>query len=319
MVSQATEIRDIIQAQWSLTGRLSKVPLDNMKEIVRFFDREQVLGNEWPKAVVVKKINDTEEEDRTVFPNYIELTDKYEITLFYRVVDVQEISYSEALSDIQDMATELQRILDLTFDPATMTGPWFTANYFWLARDHVDSAQPELRRTVQLTLFQVTGTTDQVYSGLDGILIFDVSESAGDNLPGADYQYAAVTGVTSQEGFEQIPYLTKDLTLGRGVAQLGRGVFSGTFEALTFASQDNLEGTTLDRIPQMYLPQNSSPLIGEQGDVVFLYSTTNPSGSVITQKSFMKISNIKLITSDQALMQYKITGQLSKPSETTFA
>jgi len=319
MVSQATEIRDIIEAEWSLTGRLSKVPLDNMKEIVRFFDREQVLGNEWPKAVTVKKINDDEKEDRTVYPNYIEITDKYEITLYYRVVDVQELSYSEALQDIEDMGTELQRILDTVFDPATMTGPWFTANYFWLARDHVDSAQPELRRTVQLTLFQVTGTTDQVYTGLDGILVFDTSDSSGDNLPGANYQYEAVTGVTSREGFEQIPYLTKDITLGKGVPQLGRGVFSGTFEALTFAHQTNLQGNTLDKIPEIYLPQNNSPLIGEQGDVVFLYSTTNPAGSTITQKSFMKISNIQIITSDQSLVQYKITGQLSKPSETTFA
>ena len=319
MTSQATTIRDIIESNWSLTGRLSKTPLDNMKEIVRFFDREQVFGNEWPKALTVKKINDDEKEDRTVYPNYIELIDKYEITVFYRVVDVQELSYSEALQDIEDMATELQRILDTVFDPATMTGPWFTANYFWLARDHVDSAQPELRRTVRLTLYQLAGTDDKFYTGLDGMLIFDTTDSSGDNLPGANYEYQAVTNVTSQEGYEQISYLTKDKTQGHGIPYLGRGAFAGTFEAMTFAHQDNLEGDTLDKIPKIYLPQNLSPLIGEQADVVYLYSTTNAAGSVITQKSFMKIVTIQLVTSDQSLVQYRISGQLSKPSETTFA
>ena len=193
MVSQATEIRDLIETNWdsqdNLNDRLSKVPLDNMKEIVRFFDRNQVEGNEWPKAVVVRKINDDEKEDRTVHPNFIELTDKYEITVYYRVVDVQEQSYSEALDDVESMGTEVQRILDLEFNPSTMTGPLFTANYFWFASDHLDSNQPELRRTMKLTLYQIVGIGDKVYSGFDGTLIFDDSDSSGDNLPGADFTY----------------------------------------------------------------------------------------------------------------------------------
>lgn len=326
MVSQATEIKDLIETNWdsqdNLNDRLSKVPLDNMKEIVRFFDRNQVEGNEWPKAVVVRKINDDEKEDRTVHPNFIELTDKYEITVYYRVIDVQEQSYSEALDDVESMGTEVQRILDLEFDPSTMTGPWFTANYFWNAADHLDSNQPELRRTVKMTLYQIVGIGDKVYSGFDGTLIFDTSDSSGDNLPVSDFTYQAVTNVAIEEGWQQISYLTKDQTSGSaGVPFLGRGAFAGTFVALTYANQDDLEGTTLDKIPQMYLPQTNTSLslAGEQGDVVFAYNTTNPAGSVITTKSFLKISNIQMVSGDKELVQYKITGNLTKPSVVSFS
>ena len=33
----------------------------------------------------------------------------------------------------------------LQFNPASAIGPWFTANYYWLAHDHKDQAQPDSR------------------------------------------------------------------------------------------------------------------------------------------------------------------------------
>ncbi len=319
MTSQATEIMEFIETNWSLPGNLSKVPLDNMKEIVRFFDREQVEGNEWPKALVVRKINDDQKEDRTVHPNYIELIDKYDITIYYRVVDVQFTSYSDALNDIEQMGTELQRILDLQFNPASAVGPWFTANYYWLSHDQKDQAQPDLQRTLRLRLAQVTGIDDKVYTGYDGILVFDSTDSVGDLLPASDFTYESLGDVSISEGFTQIPYLTKDIRQGRGVPYLGRGVFAGTFSAVTFAQQDNLEGTTLDKIPNIYLPQTNAPQIGQQGTAVFLTLENNPAGSIVTTKSFVKISNIEKITGAAELVRYRISGQLVKPSETTFA
>ena len=322
MVSQATEIMEFIETNWSLVGNLSKAPLDNMKEIVRFFDREQVEGNEWPKAIVVRKINDDQKEDRTVHPNFIELIDKYDITIYYRVVDVQFTSYSDALDNIEQMGTELQRILDLQFNPATSVGPWFTANYYWLAHDHKDQAQPDLQRTLRLRLAQVTGIDNQVYTGFDGTLVFDNTDSVGDLLPASDFTYESLGDVSISEGFTQIPYLTKDTRASRGgagVPYLGRGAFAGTFSAITFGQQDNLQGTTLDKIPNIYLPQSNAPQIGQQGTAVFLSNNNNPAGSILTTKSFVKISNIEKITGAAELVKYRITGQLVKPSETTFA
>ena len=81
MVSQATKIRDLLFNGWDLTGDLSKTETDNMKEVVYFFDRQQVEGNEQTKAVVVRKINAEGKENQVEYPNFIEIQDVYEITL----------------------------------------------------------------------------------------------------------------------------------------------------------------------------------------------------------------------------------------------
>ena len=81
MTSQAETIRDLLFDNWSLTGELSKTPLDNMKEIVYFIDRKQIEGNEQTKVITVEKINATEDENEIVHPNFTEKTDKYAITV----------------------------------------------------------------------------------------------------------------------------------------------------------------------------------------------------------------------------------------------
>jgi len=218
LTSQAETIRDLLFDNWSLTGELSKTPTDNMKEIVYFFDRKQVEGNEQTKVVTVEKIDATEDEDEVVHPNFTEKTDKYEITLYYRVVDVQQVSFSTALDDIEQMATETQRILRLAFNPTTTTGPFFTKSSRWEKFDMTDQAQPQLERKLSMVLSNVTSANSEVFIGYGGILLFDTSDSKGDDLPATDFEYTELLDVGISEGFDQIPYLTKDvLTNGRGV------------------------------------------------------------------------------------------------------
>ena len=104
MPSQAEVIRDLIETNWSLSGELSKTGTDAMQEIVRFFDRKQVQGNEWPKAVTVEKINDEANENRKTHPHFTEVRDKYIITCHFRVTDVEPETYSDALLNVEDMA-----------------------------------------------------------------------------------------------------------------------------------------------------------------------------------------------------------------------
>ena len=85
MPSQAEVIKDLIETNWSLGGELSKTGTDAMEEVVRFFDRKQVQGNEWPKAVTVEKINDEADENRKVHPHFTEVRDVYRITCHFRV------------------------------------------------------------------------------------------------------------------------------------------------------------------------------------------------------------------------------------------
>ena len=321
MVSQAETIRDLLFDNWSLTGELSKTPLDNMKEIVYFFDRKQVEGNEQTKVITVEKINAQEDEESVVHPNFTEKTDKYVITLYYRVVDVQQISFSDALNNVEQMAIETQRIITLAFNPVNTVGPFFTKTSRWEKFDMTDQAQPQLERRFYLSLSNIV-SGNEVYTGYGGLLIFDTADSVGDNLPVSNFTYESVADVFINEGFEQIPYLTKDVRASRGgagVPYLGRGIFVGTFSALTYANQDNLEGTTLDKLPNIYLPQSNAPQVGQQATAVFLSVNTNPAGSTITTKSFMKIKSIEKTTGASELVKYKILGQLIKPSETTFA
>jgi len=321
LTSQAETIRDLLFNNWSLTGELSKTPLDNMKEIVYFIDRKQVEGNEQTKVITVEKINAQEDEDSVVQPNFTEKTDKYVITLYYRVIDVQQVSYSDALDNVEQMAIETQRIITLAFNPVSTVGPFFVKSSRWEKLDMTDQAQPQLERKFYLSLSNIV-SVNEVYTGYGGLLIFDTSDSVGDSLPVSDFTYESVADVSINEGFEQIPYLTKDVRSSRGgagVPYLGRGVFAGTFSALTYANQDNLEGTTLDKIPNIYLPQTNSPQIGQQGTVVFLSVNTNPAGSTLTTKSFMKINTIEKITGAEELVKYRISGQLIKPSETSFS
>ena len=336
MPSQAEEIRDLLFNNWQYDSsttdanfvRISKESQDtqngntfNMREIVYFYDRKQVEGNAQTKAITVEKINDELGENFDQFPAYSEKTDLYEITLYYRVNDVQQPNFSDALLDVENMATETVRILKTQYDPVSGTGPYFMASYQWLKFDMTEQAQPELIRRLYLRLTNLSGFNDDVFNGFDGVLIFDSTPPpTADNPPGADYTYVGAYNQTTLEGFEQIPYLTKDITNGRGVPYLSRGMFRGTFTANMYAQTSDLNGTTSDKLYEIYKTQNNSPIIGQQIEVTFLQINTNsktPTPDSFELKTFIKVNRITMIDSDSALKQFVLEGQLTKPSVAT--
>lgn len=317
MVSQAEIIRDLIETNWSLTGRLSKTESASMKEVVRFFDRWEVEGNEWPKAVVVEKINADEDENNTIHPNFTEVMDVYEIKCRYRVWDVQQITFSEALEDVEDMAKEVQRILRLVFDPATATGTFFVTRSNWRKEDHRDQAQPELIRILRFELTQIKSEEPQVFRGFGGVLLFDNSASQGDSKPGSDYEYTELRDVLIKEGYTQIDYLTKDQAKGRGVPFLRRGLFRGSFTALLQAKKDDIVNAgTINLLSEIYKIQTSSPSINQNAEVVFLNANQNQETipKTLTTTSFMIIENMEKIDGDEALLAYRLTGKLTRPT-----
>lgn len=318
MTSQATVIRDLIENNWSLGGVLSKTQSDSMKEVVRFFDRPQVLGNEWPKAVEVVKINDAEAENVTEHPNFIEVVDIYEVTLRFRVLDVDPSPFSDALDNIESMATEVIGILDTQFNPATSSSGWFVSGKTWRKDDHVDQAQPELKRVLVMRLSQILPQNDTVFRGNNAVAIFDTSESIGDNKPGSDYAYTELRELSIVEGYDTNPHLTKDKSRGRGIPHLVRGYFHGVWSALIFAKKNDIDGATLDKIELIYKTQTSSPLIGQLAEVVMLHNVTNvfnPTPDTFQEKSFMRITRVDKLTADASLVAYRLIGQLTQPSE----
>ena len=321
MVSQATTIKDLIELNWSLGGNLSKVASGNMQEPVFFFDRPQVLGNEVVKAIEVVKINDNNEENIVDHPNFREIADYYEVTVRYRVLDV-ETQYAQALQDAEDMASELLDILNTQFDPDGASAEWFISSKRWRRDDHVEQAQPELKRVLALELTQIVGQDDTVYRANSAVMIFDEALSDGDEKPSGNYTYETVRELSIVEGYQQKAYLTKDKTRGQGVPHLVRGWFAGVFSVLLFGKTADLVGSTLEKFDKIYKTQtDTSGLKSQNAEVVMLHNLTNTISSPQTfqTKSFMRITRIDKLTTDESLLAYRLVGQLTQPSESSLS
>lgn len=320
MVAAATTLRDTISTGWALTGELSKVSIGSgatlMDEVVQFFDRFQVVGNEVTKAVVVEKINAETNETVIRHPNFNEIVDIYEITVRYRVIDVNADNYSDSLDFVEQMGTEVVRILRTVYNPSSTLNIYFRTMNTWTNEDVDVGNQRDLQRKLRFTLTTITSDDEEVYSGFGGVLVFDTSDSEGDNLPVSDYTFVSVKTIDVDEGFSQIPTLTKDVSKGVGVPLLMRGQFSGTFSALMYAQKTNIIGTTIEKLQNIYRLQNSSPIIGQNAEVVLLRSNTNTEDTVstLTRKSFMKINRIKENEPDEDLVSYTVIGTLSRPT-----
>jgi len=320
MTSAATTLRDTMESSWSLTGELSKVSTGGgptlMDEVVQFFDRLQVIGNEVTKAVIIQKINEEGNETVISHPNFNEIVDIYEITVRYRIVDVDADNYSESLDFIEQMGTEVTRILKTVYNPSTTTNIYFRTTNNWTNEDVDVGNQRDLRRKLRFTLTTITSDDDEVYSGFGGVLIFDTSDSQGDNTPVSDYTFVSVKNIDTDEGFSQIPTLTKDTSQGVGVPLLMRGQFSGIFSALMYAQKTNIIGSTIEKLQNIYRLQSSPPIIGQVAEVVLLRSNTNTevTPSILTRKSFMRINRIKENEPDEDLVSYTVIGTLSRPT-----
>jgi len=319
-MSAATTLRDALKTQWGLGGLLSKVSTGSgetlMDQVVKFYDRLQVKGNESPKAVIVQKINAEENENNIQHPNFNEIIDIYEIAIRYRVVDVNADNYSTYINLIEQMGTEVTRILKTIYNPSSTTSIYFRTNKNWTIDDIDVGNQRDLRRTLRFSLTSITSDDPEVYSGFGGVLVFDTSDSQGDSKPVVNYTFVSVKNIDTDEGFSQIPTLTKDKSKGVGVPLLMRGQFSGTFSALMYAQKTNIIGNTVEKLQNIYKLQNSSPVIGQTAEVVLLRSSVNTESNVstLTRKSFMRINRIKENTPDEDLISYTIIGTLSRPT-----
>ncbi len=295
MVSQATEIRDLIETEWSLTGRLSKVPLDNMKEIVRFFDRDQVEGNEWPKAVVVRKINDEEKENSVEHPKYKEIRDVYEITLYYRVVDVQPISYSEALQDVEDMGTETQRILDTVFSPTMDNGIFWTVTKNWFKADHLDQAQPELRRTLTMSMTKIEADNPEVFEGYMGVLIF--------GSPGGPHTYTEAYNVQTTYGYSQSTEMINDTN----TPVFFTGKFTGRLNADMYLSGTDIGNDVFDVNQIGEIISNGEVL---EATLLQQYNDNDSPTGVLTVTTKVKVVSSVVVSFVEALMEIRLIADI---------
>ena len=294
-----------------------------MTEPVHFFDRGQVPGNKFPKSITVQKINALGNENIVEHPKFFEQSDTFEITCFMQVIDSADDQFSVWIDLIQQMASEVTRILKTVFSPSASLGVFFRTDTGWTKDDTFFPDDPELTRKLRFTLTRILSNDPEVFLGYpdgltaSGVLVFDTSASQGDSKPVSDYSFEQVTRIDLNEGFTQIPILTKDKTKGVGVPQYVRGIFSGTFSALMFAKKTDIIGSTIEKIQNIYKPQTLSPIINQNAEVVLLQSNINTETSpvTLTVTSTMKIDRITKVSEDEQLLTYQVHGILTKPSE----
>jgi len=316
MVSQAETIKDSIETQWALTGELNKTSSNSMKEVVRFFARKQVEGNEWPKAVTVEKINDETDENKEAHPKFNVVSDVYKISVHYRVLDVEPTTYETALTNIEDMGREVQRILALTYQPSSATGTFFTIRHRWANFDQREEAQTALIRTLTFELTQITSDDPEVFRGYGGVLVFSKDLSVGDSLPVASPVYAEAYNVELNEGYETISYLTNDITEGVNVPQLATGEWNGEFTMNTMMKKSDVSAATMDALDNIYRTQTSAPLQNELGTVVLIQNDSNTEGTpvILTTITYLKVNNVQKISDVEQLVKYSLSGRIIKPT-----
>jgi hypothetical protein len=316
--SEAQTIKELLFDNWSLSGELSKVVVGDMAEVVNFLDRDQVPGNKTAKMVTVQKINELGNENIIEHPTFFEQSDTFEVTCFLQVTDSAGDIFSVWIDLMQQMTTEVSRILETVYAPASRLGEFFRTVKNWTKDDTFFPDEPMLVRTLRFTLTRILSNSDEVFIGYpgaigsNGVLVFDTSESSGDNLPASDYTYTQVYRVEVVQGWRNIPYITTDSPQTTAIPIYYRGAFAGRFTCMMDLKKSDITPTTLNSLSQIFLPQNN----GELGTAVFLHNVGNTEVPpvVLSETLFVNITETQKITENEELVKFHIRGNLTQPS-----
>jgi hypothetical protein len=292
MASQAQEIRDLLDTNWALTGDLDNEPSDSMQEIVRFFDRKQVEGQHVTKAVVVEKINDETDENKKTHPHFTEIRDKYTITCLWRVTDV-ETQYDASLTNVEDMAKEVQRILLTSYDPFAGNGIFYVVDREWSKDDYLDEAQPELKRSMTFTLTKIASENPQVFEGYMGVL-----RISGGKIYTEAYNMQSVYGT---------PQISEPIVGNGKIPIFFTGIFAGRFNADMWLNAEDIgaAGSDINHI-------GSDLTNGEVSENIFLqqYTNTESPPKVVTISHTLKIINFEVIGFVEDLVALKMIAEI---------
>jgi hypothetical protein len=212
MVFEADTLRDTIDTNWGLTGRLAKpsaAAAGVFPVYIYAWKRSSIDEVATKKAVEIRK--ETPKENVTQHPNFEIVDDVFQITCYYELSDIDSDIWDAAESDMEDICEEVLRILDTVYSPSAGTGAFFTVTKNWTNQDDLRrTADPILRRVLTFTLSKVRSPESEVFEGFSGVLTFDVSESDNmDSAPGGDYIYTEAERVRISEGTEVLEQATR--------------------------------------------------------------------------------------------------------------
>ncbi len=310
--SEAQTLKELLFNNWSLTGELSKVVVGDMNQVVNFFNRGQIPGNKKPKAVVVQKINELGNENIVEHPKFFEQSDTFEVSCFLQVPTSADDVFSVWIDLMEQMTSEVFRILKTVYSPSTTTGEFFRTNTAWVKDDTFAPDDAMLARTLRFTLTRIVSTTEEVFLGYGGVLVFDTSASSGDALPASDYVYTEVQRVQTVQGWRNIPYITTDSPQTTAIPIYYRGAFAGQFSCQMFLKKSDILPGTLNALNKIFLPQAN----GELGTATLLQSNNNTESPVnqLTESISVNITSIDKISETEELVKFFLRGNLIEPS-----
>lgn len=310
--SESQILQQALFNNWSLTGELSNVVVGDMTEPVQFFDRQQIPGNFFAKAVTVQKINQLGNENIVEHPKFFEQSDTFEVTCFLQVIDGAKDVFSVWVDFMDQMTGEVSRILKTIYSPSTDTGEFFSTNTGWTKDDTFFPDDPMLVRTLRFTLTRLVAGENDVFLGYKAVLAFSSTLSVGDSLPTQNYIYTEVENIQTIQGWRNLPYITTDAITTTAIPVYYRGAFSGRFSCMMYLRKADITPTTLNSLSQIFLPQAN----GELGTAVFLQSNQNTESPIdaLTESIPVNITNVEKVSETEQLVKYYLRGNLTGPT-----
>lgn len=315
---QAKTLSDTIETNWALTGALTKVKTSTRTNIVKFFGHPQAPETENKKAVYVKK--QTPLNSVVHYPRYDSIRDTFELQCRYTAEFAKKSAWDNAEERVEDMCEEVVRIVKTVYDPQTSTGVFWTTSYEWRNDDQIDLKIKVLRRTLVLHLTYLKSRDTTVFEGNSGVLTFDLSETVADSKPSNDYIYTEVFDVDIGEGYGIDAVMTNDVTQGQNVPVLFSTMYAGQIRFIMRAKKADLNVSTVNALYKMFLLQASSPLDKELPTITLLSDVDNTESPVVTFRtsSSVKIIDMRKRVRELDLVEFTVTGMLTKPSTVSF-
>lgn len=315
MVYEANTLKNSLESNWSLTGRLAKAGTNlstttpNPPEAypIRFYGHAQDENDHYLKAIEVVKDTSKASEYKSEF--FKRETDVFFITVKYEKHSSHIDAWDQWESDMEDIEEEIKRILDTVYDPFNGTGVFFSSDFVWKNQDMLNVDHPHLKRQLTITLTRIVSKNTGVFDTFQRGVLLDVSESQGAGLPGADYQYTEVFEVSAREGFPQKELQVTSHPDGKGFPLTYSLGFRGTITFATYIKSSDI-GSSGHKI-NTFFKRNIN---NEVPEIVLLQTYTNEAGSTLTISSTIQVEEIQPSFPTSDLARLNVVAKILKPS-----
>ncbi len=313
LVYEADTLRDILFAGWALTGRLSKSGTAKIKQPIHFFAHQQNLDK--PETRGVEVVKETSLVTKIENEFYTREEDRFTITVRFKLISTRKEDWDQSEADVEDIETEIERLLKTTFDPQTGVGVFWKSDFVWRNEDDINQNKDRqvILRTLSFSLVRLISRDTSVFDSFQRGALFDLSASSNLNAPpGADYNYTEVYAIEEFEGFHSKEVQVQAHPDGKGVPLIYAGGFGGTLIMRSYMKAADL-GSTVDKINQIYKRQSN----GEYAEVAILSTYTNNASQTLTKTRIVNIIEIQdpqPSTEGNGLLVWNMIAKIIKPS-----